>query len=72
VILPDRRGREAMPVAVHARSPRLLSEAVSASGLGSRNARFFSGADLSNLLNEAGNPQRPAGIETSIDESLPQ
>jgi cell division protease FtsH len=50
VDLPDRRGREAI-LAVHART-RPLSEDVSLSDWASRTPGF-SGADLSNLLNEA-------------------
>ena len=50
VDLPDRRGREAI-LAVHARS-RPLAAAVSLSAWASRTPGF-SGADLSNLLNEA-------------------
>ena len=50
VDLPDRRGREAI-LAVHART-RPLDEAVSLADWASRTPGF-SGADLSNLLNEA-------------------
>ena len=50
VDLPDRRGREAI-LAVHART-RPLAEAVSLADWASRTPGF-SGADLSNLLNEA-------------------
>jgi cell division protease FtsH len=50
VDLPDRRGREAI-LAVHSRS-RPLAAAVSLSAWASRTPGF-SGADLSNLLNEA-------------------
>jgi len=64
VDLPDRRGREAI-LAVHARS-RPLSEAVSLAAWAARTPGF-SGADLSNLLNEAA-ILTARRHETSIDD----
>jgi len=64
VDLPDRRGREAI-LAVHARS-RPLSESVSLAAWAARTPGF-SGADLSNLLNEAA-ILTARRHETSIDD----
>jgi cell division protease FtsH len=67
VDLPDRRGREAI-LAVHARS-RPLDPEVSLSDWASRTPGF-SGADLSNLLNEAAILTARRGRQTLDDQML--
>jgi len=69
VDLPDRRGREAI-LAVHARS-RPLDDSVDLGGW-ARRTPGFSGADLSNLLNEAAILTARAGVAAIGDRQIEQ